>query len=191
MRVAGKVTLENPPLEALREYHDPKRAITVRLNHAGNQFFSTGSNGDAELALDQSEIDLGNLPPEKFRLVVRAAGRGVGRAVGPRSTVSDANGRFSLDGVPPGRVVIRLDVPAGYVESQGVSAFVTPGQETALGDIRLVSGPDPDTERGLFGFRIAWPPRGKSAGALSISSPMPRTSLTMECSLSALNWSIM
>ncbi len=70
--VAGRVTLENPPLEALRQLHDPRRAITVRLNNVGNHFFSVrGSNRNAELALDQSEIDLGLLPPEKFRLVVR------------------------------------------------------------------------------------------------------------------------
>ena len=74
--VTGRVTLENPPAEAPREYRERKDAIRVSLNHVGNHFFSMqdGSAGSLELALDQSEVTLGPLPPEKFRLQVWVGG---------------------------------------------------------------------------------------------------------------------
>ena len=146
--VAGKVTLENPPVEALREYRDRKDAITVRLDEVGSHFFAVqGSNRRAELALDQSEIDLGLLPPEKFRLVVRVEGGGGYLAAvsrGGRDLASPI-----LDFAEPGgwadlEIRIRFDLaePEIHVRADG---FIS--KERATHRLVLV----PDAEENPFG----------------------------------------
>jgi hypothetical protein len=70
--VSGRITLEDPPAEAIEQARERPDAVIVQLNQIGNHFFAVrdGSGARTELPLGQSEFTLGPLPPEKFRVEV-------------------------------------------------------------------------------------------------------------------------
>jgi hypothetical protein len=146
--VSGRVTLEDPPAEAIEQARERPDAVSVQLNPFGNQFFSArdGSGSRAELRLEQSEFTLAPLPPEKFRvevLVQNANGYLAGMALQGRDLTSPFLD-FSQPG-PWNNLELRVRFDLAEPQFRIAGAVPDPAASSGAPAYRLVIAPDSES----------------------------------------------
>ena len=146
--LSGRVKLEGRPVQVLEANRERDDAVRISLEPRGRPFFhAPGEALRVQLKLDESEFELGPLPPEKFRLeasVLSAGGylSGLSRAGRPvRSPLLDLSQAGDWTNL---ELTVRFDFATTDI---GVAGEVNSGEQRPTRTLVLV----PDARENPFG----------------------------------------